>query len=143
MENEKTLESTLRDHGLKATPTRLKILKLLAKSQRPLAGKDIFRRLGAAPGQGRFDTVTVYRNLSLFEKAGLIAPIQLKDGILAYEFMSERFSHHHHHFVCEDCGTIEHLDLCGLDIPTQTLAGRGYKNIHHRLEFFGLCPQCG
>ncbi len=141
MKNE-VLCSALRSKGMKATPTRLKILNLLANSKRPLAAKEIFNRLGAAPGQGRFDTVTVYRNLSLFEKAALIASIQLKDGGLAFELTVGGNDHHHHHFVCEDCGTIEHIDLCGLDIPTRTLERRGYKKIHHRLEFFGICPKC-
>lgn len=141
MKNE-VLNQALRSKGLKATPTRLKILNLLAKSKHPLAAKEIFNRLGAAPGQGRFDTVTVYRNLTLFENAGLIAPIQLKDGSQAFELTVGANDHHHHHFVCEDCGNIEHLDLCGLDLPTKTLEKRGYKKIHHRLEFFGICPSC-
>ena len=136
------LNRILRERGLKATPTRLKILKLLAKSDQPLPAKDLFRKLGAAPGQKRFDTVTLYRNLALFEKSGLIAPIQLKDGALAFELTAGGNSHHHHHFVCEDCGLIEHLDFCGLDLPTKALERRGYKNVHHRLEFFGVCPAC-
>ena len=62
--NEKIL---LKDHGLKATPSRLSILHYLSTLDAPITAEELFRRLQS---QG-LDLSTLYRNLNTFVEAGL------------------------------------------------------------------------
>jgi len=82
---------------------------------------------------------TVYRNLDLLTKAGIIQKL---------EFGSEeaRFDGNpapHDHIRCVKCGRIDDIHGPPLDL----LGGRRddfneYCVLGHRIEFFGVCPQC-
>ena len=48
----------------------------------------------------------------------------------------------HPHLVCTACGTIEDLDIHLRPAVDKVAASRGYVNVHHRLEFHGICPRC-
>jgi Fe2+ or Zn2+ uptake regulation protein len=51
--------------------------------------------------------------------------------------------HHHHHIVCQECGTVSHLDLC---VPAGLMAKvemtSGFRVTEHNLEFKGVCGAC-
>ena len=82
---------------------------------------------------------TVYRNLDLLTKSGVIQKL---------EFGSEeaRFDGNlapHHHIRCVKCGRVDDIHSPPLDLlggVTDDLGG--YHVLGHRVEFFGLCPQC-
>ena len=47
---------------------------------------------------------------------------------------------HHHHFICEKCGSTREIDMCPMDFFKDQLEG---CEIHsHRFEIFGLCEKC-
>ena len=47
---------------------------------------------------------------------------------------------HHHHFICEKCGSTKEIDMCPMDFFQDQLEG---CEIHsHRFEIFGLCEKC-
>ena len=83
---------------------------------------------------------TVYRNLSLFKKQGLIQSVATVSGI-------ERFDGNpdpHVHFICSGCDSV--LDLPQVDVP-QTLSSRAEQDTGCRvtgcqLTFTGLCGNC-
>jgi Fur family peroxide stress response transcriptional regulator len=82
---------------------------------------------------------TIYRNLRTLSENGEIQE-------LAFGSNHSRFDanpHSHYHFVCESCGSIEDLDMsvvAELDDKVEKLGN--YKVLGHRLEFFGICPNC-
>ena len=83
---------------------------------------------------------TVYRNLALFKKQGLIQSIGTVSGI-------ERFDANtapHVHFVCTVCDAV--LDLPEMDIPknlcTAAAEGVGGQVTGCNLIFTGKCSQC-
>ncbi len=83
---------------------------------------------------------TVYRNLSLFRKEGLIQSVGFVDG-------TERFDGNavpHTHFVCTGCGCV--TDMMGLIMPqeVQQEACResGGQINGYLLSFTGLCRNC-
>lgn len=51
--------------------------------------------------------------------------------------------HHHHHIVCQDCGTVSHLDIC---LPAGVMGKvedvSGFRITEHHLEFKGVCGDC-
>ena len=83
---------------------------------------------------------TVYRNLALFKKQGLIVSVGTVNG-------AERFDANtasHVHFFCTGCDAV--LDLPQIEVPTsfgtdaKNLAGCQVKSCH--LTLTGLCSEC-
>lgn len=51
------------------------------------------------------DLATIYRNLELFSREGIIAPLHLGTGETLYEYQP----HAHHHAVCDKCEKVLHI----------------------------------
>lgn len=81
---------------------------------------------------------TVYRNLRLLREAGEI--MELDFGSTFSRFDGNPLNHYH--FVCRKCGRIYDLDLPLQDRLEEEVRRAGYTVEHHRLEFYGRCPQC-
>jgi Fur family ferric uptake transcriptional regulator len=62
------------------------------------------------------------------------------DGVVRYELAAG--GHHHHHIVCRVCRLTTPIQACSVDALQFLPTGHGYQNITHRLEFFGVCPEC-
>ncbi len=130
----------LSDSGLRITNSRRSILKTLLKMKGPFSAYDL---LEALPGRGKnFDLVTVYRNLHALENAGLVCRADFSDDMCRYLVSEPGHDHHHHHIVCRSCKKIEPVDFCILDAQEKILGKLGFKDIHHRLEFSGVCAAC-
>ncbi len=93
------------------------------------------RRLGV----GR---ATVFRALELFVDLGIVERVDLPTGEHAYVGCAPGGAHHHH-IVCSTCGRASDVEDCELQAAVER-AGRdtGYEITHHRLELFGICPDC-
>jgi Fur family ferric uptake transcriptional regulator len=71
---------------------------------------------------------------------GLVERLDLPSGEHAYVACEPS---HHHHVVCSACGRSEDIDDGGLRPIVRDIARRtGYRVDAHRLELFGLCPDC-
>jgi Fur family peroxide stress response transcriptional regulator len=45
--------------------------------------------------------------------------------------------------VCTTCGEIVDLEASFLhDVPEKVSRETGYQIVSHRLDFYGICPQC-
>ena len=84
---------------------------------------------------------TVFRTLDLLAEQGQLERIDLPNGEHAYVACAPR--EHHHHIVCRKCGkSVEVVDP-GLQAVVREIGARsGYRIDSHRLELYGLCPQC-
>ena len=82
---------------------------------------------------------TIYRNLKTLSEHGEIQE-------LAFGSTHSRFdakAHSHYHFVCESCGAIDDLDMDTMEeLEERVERLGGYHVKSHRLEFYGLCPDC-
>jgi Fe2+ or Zn2+ uptake regulation protein len=82
---------------------------------------------------------TVYRNLELLNQMEMIQKLNFSGGEARYDGNAED----HDHLRCVYCMRID--DAPG---PPLALTGGGkedwggFKVLGHRLEFFGVCPQC-
>jgi Fur family ferric uptake transcriptional regulator len=117
------------------TAPRLEILKILRRNHHPLTISEIHNKLGE-----NFDLATVYRTINLFLKIRLVSEIDFKDDFKRYELLYDR--HHHHHIICRKCKKVENVDACILQEVEKDLKSKGYKEISHSLEFFGVCEEC-
>lgn len=141
------LSELLRGSGLRSTPLRRALLRVLMAADQPRSIEDLQRELARVVRSGQtqkkasIDVVTLYRNVKSFEDAGLVLKVEIGTGRSLYEFAG-RPSKHRHHVICVDCEKIEYLDVCGLEPHLKILEGRGYRQLRHRLQFSGVCADC-
>lgn len=84
---------------------------------------------------------TVYRHLQLLAANGVIDSLQAADGQTLYRQC--RTDDHHHHLICRACGTSVELEAPPVEKwAAATAAERGYTEVTHTIEIFGLCPAC-
>ena len=124
--------------GARLTETRRTVARLVADSEGPFTAND----LASSARRGRLDIgrATIFRSLELFGELGLVERLDLPSGEHAYVRCE---AVHHHHLVCSACGRSTRVDDCGMAAVTREAARRtGFRIDMHRLELFGLCPDC-
>ena len=130
----------LRSLGFRVTPGRLALLALLEAAGTPLSVQDVYKKW---QGTKSPDIVTLYRSLTELQAAGIVRRIDLGTGTAHFEYTPTR--PHHHHIICNGCGTVEELEHCSLvGLEDQLLiTSHQFKSIYsHNLEFFGQCTRC-
>ncbi|HEX2786740.1 MAG TPA: transcriptional repressor [Ignavibacteria bacterium] len=135
-EKDKELLEVLCTHSLRVTSPRVEILQILRANHNPLTISEIHSKIKS---KGT-DLATVYRTINSFLKFNIVNEVDFKDEFKRYELIFDR--HHHHHVVCKVCKKVENVDFCVGNNIEKDLKKRGYKNISHSLEFFGICQDC-
>src|SRR5437762_14070663 len=121
------------------TAPRQAILEILRRQTHPLSNKEIFAALPAK----HCDLATVYRSMHLLESMAMVKRFDLGDGVARFELLNEGDDGHHHHLVCTRCAEVVELEECFTEQLEAKIAARnGFKAITHKLEFFGICPEC-
>jgi len=128
----------LRKAGLKVTLPRLKILEILERSgTRHLSAEEIFKRL--IESNEDIGLATVYRVLTQFEGAGLVARHHFEDGMAVFELNQGT---HHDHIVCMDCGAVEGFAEAAIEARQEAVAKRlGFRIEEHSLVLYGRCER--
>lgn len=128
---------TLKVSGVRITPQRHAILEYLINSMTHPTADEIFKAL-----EGKFPNMsvaTVYNNLRVFREVGLVKELTYGDSSSRFDFST----HDHYHAICESCGKIVDFQYPGLDEVEQFATHvTGYNVSHHRLEVYGICPEC-
>jgi Fe2+ or Zn2+ uptake regulation protein len=133
--------SLLHAHAQRLTPTRQRIVDVLAGAAGPLTIPEI---LAAQRGLAQS---SVYRNLVVLEEAGIVHRVVTTDDFARYE-LDEDLTEHHHHLVCSSCGRVEDLPATpavekSVAAAVEQAARRaGFRTLHHRLDLVGVCAQC-
>jgi Fur family ferric uptake transcriptional regulator len=88
------------------------------------------------------DTSTVYRNIGLFRKVGLVT--ETGAGRNRYVQLSSDIHNHFHHLRCEGCGRTVSFDDDILEGLLITIARKnGFLLVSsHTLEMLGCCLDC-
>ncbi|MEZ4383327.1 MAG: Fur family transcriptional regulator [Nannocystaceae bacterium] len=129
----------LREHGLRVTPPRLAVLRVLDAADAPLSHTEALEILGDTD----WDPATIYRNLIKLRDAGLALVVSRAGGIDRYALASSRHqaAHQHPHFVCDDCGKIACLpaELTS----SMSVEGRWSASVRSAMvQLRGECPEC-
>lgn len=128
--------------GQRYTGNRRQLVSLLAEQQAPVTIPEILEK---APGLAQS---SVYRNLSVLEKAGVVQRIVTSDEWARYE-LAEELTEHHHHLICASCGRVEDFTVSAAlersidDAMAAVAASAGFALDHHRLDLVGRCRDCG
>jgi Fur family ferric uptake transcriptional regulator len=134
-----SLFERMRKAGMKVTSQRSQVLKILLSSLEPITADEIFKKFDSKTEKA--DLVTIYRILKKFEEVLLVSRQEFGDGVARFELALES-GHHHHHVICRLCQRVEPLHICDLEAHIKTVEGLGYKQVSHRLDFFGVCSRC-
>ena len=127
---------SLKNIGLKATYPRLKILDLFQTStRRHLTAEDVYRLL---INEGMdIGLATVYRVLTQFEEAGLLARHYFESGKAVFELNK---GGHHDHLVCMQCGRVEEFYDAEIEQRQNRIAEeRGFAIREHALYLYANC----
>ncbi len=132
-------DANLKKAGLKVTLPRLKILQILESSnKRHLGAEDVYKAL-LQSGED-VGLATVYRVLTQFEAAGLVARHHFEEGHSVYELNE---GDHHDHILCVKCGRVdEFVDEVIEKRQREIAAASGYKITDHCLYIYGVCETC-
>jgi Fe2+ or Zn2+ uptake regulation protein len=130
------LTQIFRSRGLKVTPQRQSIFRVLHNSTVHPTAEAVYDTV-----RGEMPTIslrTVYQTLNDLAAMGEIQAIELGTG-------SARFDPHtgpHHHLVCEACGKVQDLetDFSGVTVPVDN--DFGFTVTATEIVFRGRCRDC-
>lgn len=136
MDNSVTkLKQTLKAAGSSATKKRMAVFVGLLNYS-PLSVGTLARKL-----QKEVDRATVYRTVELYEKLGVVNRIW--HGFKNQIELSEIFTPHHHHAVCQNCGRTLDITSSELEAALATLGKKhNFLTVSHSVELSGYCERC-
>ncbi|WP_052088192.1 Fur family transcriptional regulator [Paenibacillus wynnii] len=123
-------------HGIRITTQRKLIAEVFSFTKGFVIPRQIHSFIAKYIPGVSYDTV--YRNLRLLVKIGLIEQFDFKEGI--------RFKvrcgldHHHHHFICTECHKTYPLDFCPIDSGISP--PDAFEVTSHKFEIYGICGEC-
>ena len=94
--------SLLKQSGLKVTPQRLSVLRILDRHTHPTIDElydEIFKENPSV------SLATVYKNLNTLKDEGLVVEVNIVNQKARYDI----YEHPHIHVVCENCGRFEDM----------------------------------
>ncbi|WP_028274580.1 Fur family transcriptional regulator [Atopococcus tabaci] len=133
---EQTIER-LKEARVRITPQRQAILEYLILHDLHPTADEVYQEL--ATQFPNMSVATVYNNLRLLTKMGFVKEMKFGDSSSRFDFASTE----HYHAICSNCGKVEDIYYPGLDAVEDVAADlTGFKVESHRLEVYGLCPEC-
>ena len=128
----------LRERNYRITPQRLMILKILASTDGHPTVETIYEKV-----RQDFPTTslaTVYKTLTVMKEIGEVLELGFGDGSNRYDGSKP---YPHPHLICTKCRKIMDPHLEALNDMARELAREtGFRITNHRLDFFGICPEC-
>lgn len=131
----------LKSAGLRITQPRLAILAALSKRAQPTSIEQLHEDVGA----DNCDLVTVYRCMAAFEEIGLVRRAFFHNGTALYEMNLGQPTRYH--VVCKQTNRVDELDAAladelrrAIEAVQEKLRNRGYGDVGHIVEFFGVAP---
>lgn len=135
------VDERLRARDQRYTDSRRQIVEALAANSGPVTLPTL---LASAPSLAQS---SAYRNLAVLEEAGIVRRLVHGADHAFYE-LAEDLTGHHHHLVCEQCGSVQDFTLGArveqsLDEAIDDLVrAKGFAARHHAIDIFGLCADC-
>lgn len=128
----------LRENQYRITPQRLAILKVLAASKGHPSVESIYEQV--KPTFPTTSLATIYKNIAVLKDLDQVLELGFSNDSNRYDGNKP---YDHPHVVCTGCKKIMDPDISALEDMTQELMQTtGFSITRHRLDFFGLCPDC-
>jgi Fur family ferric uptake transcriptional regulator len=129
------------------TKPRRAILDILNDTGKHLSAEQIYKEALKIFSSGGLSTI--YRNLELLVRVGLVWKFDAGDNKARYEIARRPDENHHHHLICKKCNRI--IDYSAsvdnekdfIKMREKKLSSKyNFKIENHCIDFFGLCNKC-
>lgn len=134
------INEALAQSGRRVTGPRQALVELIDDQHGHFTAAEL---MTAARGRRiRVGRATVFRTLDLLTEIEALERLDLPSGEHAY-VACEPEQRHHHHVICRICAKSVEVEDSGLQSVVTEIGRRsGYQIDSHRLELYGLCPEC-
>lgn len=123
--------------GYKITKQRKAILEVLESFETPVHVEDIFLKL--KEGGMDISLSTIYRNLDMLQKQGLVVKAYMLNEDKARFGLSSKKNY----LVCQECKKIVIIDNCPFEkFKEELIEVHGFDILGHSIEVYGICPDC-
>jgi Fur family peroxide stress response transcriptional regulator len=124
------------DHRL--TPQRMAVLKILAASEGHPSVEQVYEHVKV--DFPMTSLATIYKTVTLLKEMGEVLELGFSHDSNRYDGNKP---YPHPHLICTKCRNILDPEIATLGELRQEVArSTGYRIMSHRLDFFGVCPQC-
>ncbi len=128
----------LRKSDCRITPQRYAVLNVLANSSDHPSAESIHAKL--LDHYPTMSLATVYKTINLLKREGEILELEFSELGNRYD---GKKPYPHPHVICTECGKIIDPSQLNLDeITSKMMEETGFRILTHRLDFYGLCPEC-
>jgi Fur family peroxide stress response transcriptional regulator len=132
------LVASSREKGLKLTPQRMIIFRILSESDAHMTSDEVYQK--ARKEYPMISAATVYRNMERMVKAGLLSHMGRSGSAVKYDTNLEE----HHHFVCNRCGKVRdiYLEKIKYEVDEKRSGLLNAKIESPELYLRGICEDC-
>ena len=136
------LKAELNERGWRMTPQRETIVTTFQNlSEGMHLSAEELREVLKDKGEA-ISLSTIYRNLKLMARMGILRELDLAEGQKRYE-INQPAPHHHHHLICVRCNkTIEFKNDAVLKAGAKMAEKSGYHLLDCQLLIHAVCPTC-
>ena len=128
--------SLLKQSGLKVTPQRLSVLRILDRHTHPTIDELYDEILKESPS---VSLATVYKNLNTLKDEGLVVEVNIVNQKARYDI----YECPHIHVVCESCGSVEDVSYDDAELGKyQEALEKKIGNIIERLNIVASVKSC-
>ena len=132
-------QRVLSESGHHAGAARRAVVELLDAQMCALSVVEIEELLRR--GRRPVGRASIYRILEELEGLGLVQKLQVGQAMARYE--PDRGEHHHHHMVCDSCGTLVPFTDEALETAIRELSRRVPMRVaEHEIVLHGACRDC-
>lgn len=135
--NVENLLSKLKEKGFRITKTRKSMLQIFSEMKSPLSAQDVIQKLSS--NEVHVNKTTVYREIQFLLDQNYLTELKISGPESLYELS---FWDHHHHVICNNCGTINDIEVPEKQILKDVQKNTNFVITDHALEFYGLCYGC-
>jgi Fur family peroxide stress response transcriptional regulator len=128
----------LKARNYRVTPQRAALLRLIAASDGHPSASNLYDQIKA-----QFPTTspaTVYKTLNLLKELDEVLELGFSNDDNRYD---GNRPYPHPHLICVRCHKITDPQVSLVDsLAAEVAQQTGYAVLSHRLDFYGLCPDC-
>ncbi|MEN3202334.1 MAG: transcriptional repressor [Atribacterota bacterium] len=134
-----------RSFNKRVTPSRYAIVEVFEEKKKHLSAEEVYECLRAK--KKKVGIATVYRNLDLFQRMGILRKVHFGDGKEHYEMVPQ--TPQHHHLICKRCGKVIDCENTGREegeffahLKDDFAKRYRFSVESYHVYFYGLCAYC-
>lgn len=137
----RSVASRLAEHDQQYTANRRAVVDALAAAGAPISLPDLLaadRSLAQS---------SAYRCLAVLTEVGVVRRLVHVGDHALFE-LDEHLTEHHHHLICETCGSVADVTLpdpveATMDRTFDEVSSKaGFTPRHHTVDIYGVCADC-